>query len=62
MRALVTSVSEQKADETLRIEMGTFIQEPAQAGVPPAIGGMELGDSLLKSAGGGRQPAQVRRW
>lgn len=52
MRFLLTSVGEQKADETLQIEMGKFIQELTQAGVLLATGGMELGGSVLKSVGG----------
>ncbi|MFD1933193.1 YciI family protein [Nonomuraea mangrovi] len=52
MRFLLTSVSEQRADETLQIEMGKFIQELTQAGVLLATGGMELGGSVLKSVGG----------
>ncbi|MFE3451965.1 YciI family protein [Nonomuraea sp. NPDC059194] len=52
MRFLLTSVSEQKADEALQIEMGAFIQELTQAGVLLATGGMELGGSVLKSVGG----------
>ncbi|MGW7483730.1 YciI family protein [Nonomuraea muscovyensis] len=52
MRFLLTSVGEQKADETLQIEMGEFIQELTQAGVLLATGGMELGGSVLKSVGG----------
>ncbi|MFI6598852.1 YciI family protein [Nonomuraea sp. NPDC050536] len=52
MRFLLTSVSEKRTDEALHIEMGKFIQELTQAGVLIATGGMELGGSVLKSAGG----------
>lgn len=52
MRFLMTSVSGNTPDETLHIEMGTFIEELTRAGVVLATGGMELGGTVIKSVGG----------
>ncbi|MFD8560974.1 YciI family protein [Streptosporangium canum] len=52
MRFLMTSTSEQAADETLYIEMGEFIEELTRSGVLLATGGMELEGSLIRSSGG----------
>ncbi|MFF0870051.1 YciI family protein [Nonomuraea sp. NPDC003560] len=52
MRFLLTNVSERRDDETLHVEMGRFIQELTEAGVLLATGGMELGGTVLRSAGG----------
>ncbi|WP_433249120.1 YciI family protein [Streptosporangium sp. CA-135522] len=52
MRFLLTGVGEQKSDETLQIEMGKFIQELTQAVSLLAVGGMELGGTVLTSVGG----------
>ncbi|MFC5825300.1 YciI family protein [Nonomuraea insulae] len=53
MRFLMTSVSDNNTpDETLQIEMGKFIEELTSAGVVLATGGMELGGTVIKSAGG----------
>lgn len=52
MRFLLTSKSEQKADEALYAEMGAFIEELTGAGILLATGGMELEGSLIRSEGG----------
>lgn len=53
MRFLMTSVSDNNTpDETLQIEMGKFIEELTSAGVVLATGGMELGGTVINSAGG----------
>lgn len=52
MRFLMTSTSEQPADEALHIEMGKFIDELVRSGVLLATGGMEVGGTLIRSSGG----------
>ncbi|NUR82976.1 MAG: hypothetical protein HOY71_02685 [Nonomuraea sp.] len=52
MRYLLTNVSERRDDPNLHAEMGKFIRELTEAGTLLATGGMELGGSILTSAGG----------
>ena len=52
MRFLMTSKTEQAADEALYVEMGKFIDELTRSGVLLAAGGMELEGTLIKSSGG----------